>query len=298
MVVADFNKDGKNDLIGFKYDDLYMIKNIAVSSTTTIRKIVSGPALNLSAADMNKDGYPDIVANYTNLIFYENEKGVDPSFTEHLVTTSSSPGIIKVIPVDMNQDGFIDIVAHRGGTAIYWNNCQNPTVFSEDYLTTYSYMFDVCDFNFDGLLDILTLRSSVYYCFINNSPSSPRFTQTQIFNQQLSPSFLYYKTTCDIDQDGDLDFAGAQYNSNTQDWYLAYLENTGGWPPSYQYHLLKALDYPLSSLIVAPLGVNHRWQFIACQGTPGFPGYPSSWLDIYDAIPLPRNNCSQWKNYP
>lgn len=293
IAVDDFNNDGKMDLVGLTNQELDWIPSIADAGTTkTVQKIMGLPGIQrctMTTGDLNKDGYVDIVGSfraYNNfgpdtLFWFENGKGTNPSFIKHQIpSTITNP--YRIVVTDLNGDGNLDIVlsGYGNGTAIYLNNGANPPVFTEDHLTTDSCMADVKDLNGDGKPDILT---TVFYSggmdwLENDGATPPRFIRHHLSNLWLGNMKL-----CDLDQDGDLDIAGNDYDQNTNTFYLGYLENLGGQTPTYKYHLLKTLNDPVTQLLIAPLGPNHRWQYVVGQWN-NYVASPSGWITVYDTI--------------
>ena len=178
--LADFNGDGFLD--------------IAVSNDAPDRKLIyfndgkgnftigsefglpQWPTRNLSIADINADGLPDLIlANRGNLptsnyICLNNGKG---QFNANCISFAPYPAT-TISPADFNKDGFIDLVVpHRDGGQSYVYLGSSDNSFSDTQRVPFGpadatiRMAAVADFNADNLLDIVTIdeNKGVYLYF-------------------------------------------------------------------------------------------------------------------------------------
>jgi len=168
--LADFNGDGFLD--------------IAVSNDAPHRKLIyfndgkgnfkigsefglpEWPTRNLSIADINADGLPDIIlANRgdsatSNYICLNRGKG---QFNANCIPFAPYPAT-TISPADFNKDGFIDLVVpHRDGGQSYVYLGSSDIAFSDTHRIPFGpsnatiRMAAVADFNGDNILDIVTI---------------------------------------------------------------------------------------------------------------------------------------------
>jgi FG-GAP-like repeat len=168
--VADFNGDDFLD--------------IAVSNDAPDRKLIylnngkgnfeigaefglpKWPTRNLSIADINTDGLPDIIlanrgrSGTSNYICLNQGKG---QFNADCIAFAPYPAT-TISPVDFNKDGFIDLaVPHRNGGQSYIYLGSSGMAFSESNRIPFGpsdatiRMSAVADFNGDDLLDIIVI---------------------------------------------------------------------------------------------------------------------------------------------
>ena len=168
--LADFNRDGFLD--------------IAVSNDAPDRKLIyfndgkgnfiigsefglpEWPTRNLSIADINTDGLPDLIlanrggASTSNYICLNRGKG---KFNDDCIPFAPYPST-TVTPADLNKDGFIDLVVpHRNGGQSYIYPGSSDIIFSDNHRIPFGppdakiRMAAVADFNGDNMLDIVTI---------------------------------------------------------------------------------------------------------------------------------------------
>jgi FG-GAP-like repeat len=169
--LADFNGDGFLD--------------IAVSNDAPDRKVIyfndgkgnfkigsefglpKWPTRNLSIADINADGLPDIIlanrgnpSSTSNYICLNNGKG---QFNADCIPFAPYPAT-TIFPADFNKDGFIDLVVpHRDGGQSYIYFGSSAMAFSDTHRIPFGpsdatiRMAAVADFNRDNILDIVAI---------------------------------------------------------------------------------------------------------------------------------------------
>jgi hypothetical protein len=169
--LADFNGDGFLD--------------IAVSNDAPDRKLVyfnngkgnfnigsefglpEWPTRNLSIADINGDGLPDLIlanrgdsGKTSNYICLNKGKG---QFSADCIAFAPYPAT-TIYPADINKDGLIDLVVpHRDGGQSYVYLGSSDMSFSDTHRIPFGpanatiRMAAVADFNGDGLPDIVTI---------------------------------------------------------------------------------------------------------------------------------------------
>ena len=168
--LADFNGDGFIDM--------------AVSNDAPDRKLIyfndgkgnfeigpefgfpEWPTRNLSIADINADGLPDIIlanrggSSTSNYICLNRGKG---QFNANCIPFAPYPAT-TISPADFNKDGFIDLVVpHRNGGQSYIYPGSSDIAFSDSYRIPFGpsdaaiRMSAVADFNEDNILDIIVI---------------------------------------------------------------------------------------------------------------------------------------------
>ncbi|TLU97265.1 FG-GAP repeat domain-containing protein [Dyadobacter luticola] len=213
--LADFNGDGFLD--------------IAISNDTPDRKLIylndgkgnftigsefgrpEWPTRNLSIADINKDGLPDLIlANRgksptSNYICLNQGKG---KFNSSPIAFASYPAT-TITPADFNKDGFVDLVVpHRDGGQSYLYPGSPDMDFSDAHRIPFGpadasiRAAAVADFNGDSLPDIVTIdefkRVNLYFGQ-NNTQFSAGISLAD------SHSAPYALAIADLNRDGKMD---------------------------------------------------------------------------------------------
>jgi hypothetical protein len=179
--VADFNKDGKNDIIfananngtsGNVNSFIYLNQGSGFGSTPDYR-LPSQNAYAVEVADLNKDGWQDVVlGNRRNTsisgpsqyeiesyIYYGSQTGFNSTPDVRLPTH----GALDAKIADLNQDGWLDIIFanyNDGATSNTMSHAYfgGPSGFSTTpgayFNTSWAYGVDIGDVNDDGYLDV------------------------------------------------------------------------------------------------------------------------------------------------
>jgi hypothetical protein len=168
--LADFNGDGFVD-IAISNDEpnpklIYFNDGKGIFTIGSHFGLPEWPTRNISIADINADGLPDIIlanrgdSESANYICLNRGKGV---FDSNCIPFAAYPAT-TISPADFNKDGFIDLVVpHRdGGQSCVYLGSGNIT-FSEAARIPFGpseaniRMSAVADFNGDNLLDIVAI---------------------------------------------------------------------------------------------------------------------------------------------
>ncbi|MDD5528434.1 MAG: VCBS repeat-containing protein [bacterium] len=201
---ADFNKDGWLDIAissdsyyGYG-DSLYIfwgtLSGYSVSNYTSF-PTGGGCGHNLEVADLDKDGWPDIVVvdiqdNFNHIIY---SPGNIPNKVD-LPFVNSDPHGVSI--ADLNKDGWLDLVFSGNGSTdsyIYWGSSTGFISHSTLQPGSAYGGSAVADFDKDGWLDIIYFKgeSSYYPIIYLNQGSSPYFSDTKtliVGNKQIAAS--------------------------------------------------------------------------------------------------------------
>lgn len=213
--LADFNRDGFLD--------------IAVSNDAPDKKLIyfndgkgnfiigsefglpEWPTRNLSIADINNDGLPDLILanrggpSTSNYICLNQGKGL---FNSSLIAFARYPAT-TITPADFNKDGLVDLVVpHRNGGQSYIYPGSSDMAFSDTHRIPFGPPdatirgAAVADFNGDSILDIVTIDE--------NKGVNLYFGQKdQIFSAGISladsKQVPYALTIADLNHDGRID---------------------------------------------------------------------------------------------
>ena len=254
VVAGDFNNDGVDDLAFANWGDS-AVSVLLGNADGTFDPSISSPAGNaptsLAVGDFNDDGNLDLVtgdATYSNsfadvTVLLGNGNGSFQAPSGHDVSYNYYYGADSVAAGDVNGDGTIDIIAT---TADSWSSYYSGGSYSLSAVLLgtgtgtfgsplWSYVgdgfsgdADVVDVNGDGRLDIATTTD---YGYVNVSLGdgtgyfgSPSYYYTGAYSLSLVAS--------DLNGDGNVDLAAANYYSGTVDVLLGTASGTFGSPQS------------------------------------------------------------------
>ena len=127
--------------------------------------------------DLNGDGIPDIVANWSDngevatgyVVWYEGPP-TGWTYTRHDIHTYTSLGAVSgAFPADIDNDGDFDIVA-GDDIGLYWfendgsgGGWTQHTIYTTSYDEYHGWYYDVADADGDGWLDVLMTEVEVDY---------------------------------------------------------------------------------------------------------------------------------------
>jgi len=133
IIVSDIDGDGDQDIVATIQtdDDVVWLENDGEENFTQI--IIDGSldsAEGLVVVDIDLDGDEDIFAagrgTSDDIVYYENDGAINPSFTSQLINDSFL-GAIAVTAADIDGDGDNDLVGASSqlpDSIVWWNNTQ------------------------------------------------------------------------------------------------------------------------------------------------------------------------------
>jgi hypothetical protein len=214
--LADFNGDGFLDIaVSNDAPDPKLIYfndgkgNFNIGSEFGFPK---WPTRNLSIADINKDGLPDLIlanrgdlSSTSNYICLNRGKG---QFNANCIPFARYPAT-TISPADINKDGFIDLVVpHRDGGQSYVYLGSSGIAFSDNRRIPFGptnaaiRVTEVGDFNADSILDIVTIDETKgvnLYLGQKDQTFSPAIS---LADSQVVP---YALAIADLNKDGKID---------------------------------------------------------------------------------------------
>jgi hypothetical protein len=207
----DFDSDGQEDIIVSDSEgNLFLYNNVTSGADSPefiekkIAEIPVGSTFHIS--DLDLDGSFDVVVEnreegrFSRLqIDTENE-----TFKSYLIYNSPLTTRESIV-FDANNDGYDEIVFAEDQTGAYLLQNLKAGNFERIVLTNTGFYYssiDTCDFNFDGLTDLVLSSKSSHSVELLINQGNFEFEHRVISNTMPSPGIA---TACDIDYDGDTD---------------------------------------------------------------------------------------------
>ncbi|HYD08575.1 MAG TPA: cell wall-binding repeat-containing protein, partial [Acidimicrobiales bacterium] len=231
VAVADFDRDGDLDVVSS--DDLsgnvLLHRNGNASGggdgsvwTTFDVALGLGSASGVAVGDMDGDGILDVTAtDFTGdtVRWWRNADRAAPAFTGQSSVTVQSANHVAVADVD--RDGALDWVASGGTGTLSWfaNDGAGGAGWVEENIATLGTVQDVrvADIDVDGDLDVtattLNPGADAFYWWRNDDGTGTDWT-----GLSRSITFAAGLDVGDLDGDGDLDVASADFGLDAQ-WY-------------------------------------------------------------------------------
>jgi RHS repeat-associated protein len=235
LTVGDFNGDGKADFFVTPQNSSagWTGWRVFLSNGSTFSYIGSG-ALQLAgeiqevvSGDFNGDGNSDIVIKrkynntYYNSDLYLSNGSGGFTFSKCFISDTKD---YSIRAVEVNGDGVSDIFLwykNDKNCKIVYSEYNGTTVLPLNYTATRSCTVnwdrvEFCDFNGDGLTDVMNLHSSGYYLLESDGCGTMSQTRSETFPNK--DHHLYFG---DFNGDGKTDMLLTGWNKDP---------NSGGWP--------------------------------------------------------------------
>lgn len=154
--LGDPNGDGKVDLLAVDSDYLTatLFDGTGSGGFSTVGRLISSDALMATIADVNRDGFDDIVITDSSSAFQLYKSRGNGSFAQSALGISNS-GFSAGALIDVDGDGFTDILTSDGATLTTFRGRGDGT-FDGGLNSSYIGFFtsaSVADFNGDGVVD-------------------------------------------------------------------------------------------------------------------------------------------------
>jgi len=228
---ADINGDGYMDVLGASMglSDITWWENLDGSGTSWTEHIVDGnfsAAISVCAADVNADGYIDVLgAAYSgnDITWWENLDGSGTSWTEHTVDGTFG-GAYSVFSADINGDGYMDVLgaAAYDDDITWWENVDGSGTSWTEQVVDGDFDFAAsvysADFNGDGYMDILGAAADAHdITWWENLDGSGTSWTEHIVDGDFDGPFSVF--SADVNGDGYLDVLGTSNGLSEIAWW-------------------------------------------------------------------------------
>ena len=176
VAVLDVNRDGRLDLIfPSAWKDphnpavpmnakVYLQRSDrGFDDASTTYGITCVGATTVAAADLNRDGFPDLVIGNSrtghnpktdSFIYWGTAEGFNVASPQKIPTK----GVTHLTAADLDGDGYPELICNGGGLTIFRN--RNGVISAEDTVTVPGSFCEVADVDLDGTPDLVTTTST------------------------------------------------------------------------------------------------------------------------------------------
>lgn len=258
---GDLNRDGVADIITSTKDGITVFLGDPAHPGSFQYATSYPQAELLGLADLNNDGYLDLITIVTGSTYTQTKLQID--FGDPLNPGSLKPGMEYEIPWgdhlaavgDFNGDGYLDlaisIYSNNDQVIVYWNDPTHPGQFPTP--TSYPNLSDARgiqagDFNHDGLDDLATVSGTDNDLRISLADAAHpgQFLPVSTYPLPATPNGL---TVGDLNGDGYLDLMSTDY-SYGYPWDVQLYINNSANPGQFQTS--DVLNYPIPTLFAHP----------------------------------------------
>ncbi|MDC1354660.1 FG-GAP-like repeat-containing protein [Polaribacter sp.] len=231
VYIADLDNDGDMDIVSASYNDntIAWYENDGAENPTWSGvniDITASGATSVFASDLDNDGDLDILASSANnntIAWYENDGGVNPTWTASVIATSADVPIL-IFASDMDNDGDVDIIsASKTDNTIAWyenDGAVNPSWTAADIATNAenARAIFLADMDNDGDMDILSASQDddTIAWYENDGAANPSWTAADIVTNIDGANFVF---AADLDKDGDMDIVSTAINDDSVTWF-------------------------------------------------------------------------------
>lgn len=224
---VDLDNDSRTDILAVSYGKIFWLKNIstAQNSFSPIQPIYTHPSeiLEIASADMNYDGFKDIIFRTSTGIYMMTGSGNFGTFSAPVQLNTGNYSGFQI--VDIDSDGFLDIYLQTISGAGWQKNSGNgtfPTSFTIFYSGTGGPSIAIFkDIDGDNKPDLITKAGYMIRWYKNDG--SGVFTLKEVVE---SSTFGIQMSVGDVDGDGDQDILFYYENGNTVQFH--WYKNTDG----------------------------------------------------------------------
>ena len=241
VYAKDVDGDGDVDVFGVASSEteLSWWENADGSGTVWIKHVVASSLYGVAVyvEDINGDSFMDIVGvevGPKKFTWWENVDGTATSWIEHPLPESFSNSPSSVHAKDINGDGFMDIIGSDcaiGNDVFWWENLNGlGTLWTKHHVDddfSGAKFIRAADVDSDGYVDIFgAANGDAQISLWRNIDGSG----TEWVKRCIDDAFNMAGSVCsgDINGDGYLDLAGAQYSGKIAWWDVRHYISVAG----------------------------------------------------------------------
>jgi len=228
VVTDDLDKDGLADIIPACWGAPAWYRNLGggnFADATVLNPDETAAAKCLVTADIDNDGWPDVVTVNQRVSWYRNLGG--GAFAAESVITTDVYQAQSVAAVDLDNDGYLDLVVASYDSRIMWYRNAGGGVFGTQSMITTAVgtprSVFAADLDGDGYADVLstsTIDNKI--AWYRNTGAGSFEAQSVIYSESnLQP---YHAIAIDLDDDGHVDVVTTSYSKAEVAWF----RNLGG----------------------------------------------------------------------